>query len=309
MHCRNRWGQLAFLVLACSVSWGATWGGAAGEPSRFASSGFWKHWGDGRAEVSGYALKTTRYGQSRDGELVLIYVTEPMDRRTWIKDDRGQVADGHRVNVLKLNHVVKFRTGIYPYSVMTSVFAPVDGLFPERFDPAKITLTAQEWCGHVYHQLRRSDGGFDEEIRSYFSAEGERDARRKTPPGALYEDALLIQLRELDGPFNEGERWEGPLVPGLWSVRKAHRELAPVAATIERSAARRGELAVTRFTVRREGFTWTLDVENRPPRRVLGWSTSDGEEASLLGTERLPYWQLNGSGDESHLKKIGLGAE
>ncbi len=309
MNVRNRSGRLAILVLACGLTLCTVLSAAAAEDSEYASSEFWKHWGDGRAEVSGYALKTSRYGQSRDGELVLIYVTEPMDRRTWIKDDRGRTPEEYRVNVLKLNHVVKFRTGIYPYSVMTSVFAPVDGLFSERFDPAKITLTAQEWCGHVYHQVRRSDAGFDEQIRSYSSAEGERDASRKTPPGTLYEDALLIQLRELDGPFNGGERWEGPLVPGLWSVRKAHRELAPVAATIERSDARRGELPVTRFTVRRKEFTWTVDVENRSPRRIVGWSTSEGEEATLLGTERLPYWQLNGSGDESYLRGIGLGAE
>ncbi len=31
-----------------------------------------------------------------------------------------------------------------------------------------------------------------------------------------------------------------------------------------------------------------------------------GEDAVLLGSTRLPYWQLNGRGGEKHLKEMGL---
>ena len=41
--------------------------------------GFWAHWGDGRAEVNGYALTQPRYGEDRRGEAVLIFVTEDFD--------------------------------------------------------------------------------------------------------------------------------------------------------------------------------------------------------------------------------------
>jgi hypothetical protein len=274
-----------------------------------AGSAFWEHWGDGRAELSSYAVRTERYGEPRDGEVVLIYVTEPMDSRVWIKDDRGDVPDAFRVNVLKLNRTLKFRTGLYPYSVMTSVFAPVDGLALERFAPVKITLSAQEWCGHVYHTLKPDGSGFADEIRSYFHDEGERASRLPAPPGTLYEDALWIQLRELDGPFHGGRDWQGSLVPTLWDSRKAHVSPRPEASTIRRSAATREGVPVTRFTVERGARTLTLDVEREPPRRILGWSASDGEEARLLGTARLPYWQLNRPGDESWLERIGLGPD
>ena len=272
-----------------------------------ASSSFWGHWGDGRAELSGYAVRTERYGEPRDAEVVLIYVTEPMDARVWIKDDRGDVPRAHRVNVLKLNRTLEFRTGIYPYSVMTSVFAPVDGLAPERFAPVKLTLSAQEWCGHVYHALKPDPSGYSDEIRSYFHAEGERVSRVAAPPGTLYEDALWIQLRELDGPFHGGRDWEGSLVPTLWEARKSHAPLRPVPATIRRSAAERDGVPVTRFVVERASHTLTLDVEREPPRRILGWRATDGEEARLLGTARLAYWELNDAGDESWLERIGLG--
>lgn len=278
---------------------------ASGAPSvTTASPAFWKVWGDGKAELSGYAITTTRYGAPREGRVVLIYVTEPMDRRHWIKDDAGDVPAEERVNVLKLNIVLKFQTGIYPYSVMTSVFAPVDALMTERFAPAKLAMSAQEWCGHVYQKVIPAPEAFTSEVRSYFHAEGDRDTTVKTPPETLYEDALLIQLRELDGPFARGKNWAGSIVPSLWSERKSHTASGPMAATIKREDATRDGARVTRFTLKYGSVVTTYDVERAAPRRVLGWKTLGGDEAKLQKTTRLPYWQLNGPGDEKYLKQL-----
>ena len=92
-------------------------------PRASAGQGFSRAWSDGRAELSGYRARVNRYGEMRDAELVLIYVTEPMDRRTWVKDDDAPAE--HLVDVLKLNASLRFQTGVYPYSVLTSVFAPL----------------------------------------------------------------------------------------------------------------------------------------------------------------------------------------
>ena len=277
-----------------------------GSPAPSASPAFWKAWGDGKAELSGYAVTTSRYGAPREGRVVLIYVTEPMDRRNWIKDDAGDVPPAERVNVIKLNHVLKFQAGIYPYSVMTSVFAPVDGADPERFAPVKIAMSAQEWCGMVYQKVMPAAGGFENELRSYFHADGDRDTTVKAPPGALYEDALLIQLRELDGPFAKGKDWAGTMVPSLWAQRKKHSTLAPIAATIHREDANRDGTPVTRFTLAYAAERTTYDVEKALPHRVLGWKTKDGDDARLLKTTRLPYWQLNGPGDDKYLRELGF---
>src|SRR5690606_32484396 len=122
----------------------------------------------------------------------------------------------------KLNAALRFQTGIYPYSVMTSVFAPVDAYYEHRFTPAKITMTAQEWCGHVFFGVWPGQDRFASRGMSYFASEGERDETVEAPAGALYEDALPIQLRELDGPFAGGRDWEGTLVPSIWGARQAH---------------------------------------------------------------------------------------
>jgi len=312
MHKASAWtGVLAggfglAAVLACGGLSSAGPAATAAKSSTPASPAFWTAWGDGKAELTGYAVTTSRYGAPREGRVVLIYVTEPMDRRNWVKDDAGDVPQEERVNVMKLNHVLKFQTGIYPYSVMTSVFAPVDGLSAERFAPAKIAMSAQEWCGHVYQKLMPAPEAFTSELRSYFHAEGDRNTTVKTPPGTLYEDALLIQLRELDGPFAGGRNWAGSIVPSLWAQRKSHAALGTVAATIGRKDATRDGVPVTRFTLSYASVLTTYDVEKAAPRRVLSWKTEGGDEARLLKTARLPYWQLNGHGDEKYLRELGM---
>jgi hypothetical protein len=275
-------------------------------PTTRASQAFWDHWADGKAEISGYRITTNRYGELRDGTVALIYVKEPMDRRTWIKDDTGRIPAEERVRVLKLNNLLKFQTGIYPYTVMTSVFAPVDGMGRERFAPAKISVSAQEWCGHLYHQLHPKGDHTWSAGHSYFSSAGDKGERIAVPPWTLYEDALLVQLRELDGPFADGGDWSGSLVHALWQYRKSHEPIAPLDATIKRDEIVMDGVPVTRFTLQSDLLTRTIYVEKAFPRKILGWDTSDGEKARLTGSERLTYWKLNNNMDEAILSRLGL---
>src|SRR5439155_6663326 len=46
---------------------------------------FWSYWGDGKAELDGYALVEPRYGEPRDGTAVLIYVTEDFSDSARVK--------------------------------------------------------------------------------------------------------------------------------------------------------------------------------------------------------------------------------
>jgi len=268
---------------------------------------FWDHWSDNRGELSAYRLVTPRYGELREGTLVWVYVLEQMDRRNWIKDDQGSVPQEHQTIVMKLNETMRFLTGIYPYSVMTSVFSPVGPWHRERFSPTRITLTAQEWCGQVYLRVMPRRDHFGVDIRSYFSSEGEDAYDVASGDDVLFENALPIQLRELDGPFAGGGDWEGRIVPALWQQRISHEPLATVPATISRSTVT-GEngQGVSRFILAYGDYRRSFDVEQESPRRILGWTTSEGERATLLGTQRLTYWQLNGLGDERHLEALGL---
>lgn len=255
--------------------------------------------------MSTYRLTTRRYGEAREGAAVLIFVTEPHDRTRWIKDDAAP-EDG-RVNVMKLNVVREFLTGIYPYSVMTSVFAPVADWGGRRFSPVKVTMAAQEWCGSYFHQLWTGDSGYRSLRLSYFADDGERVREVEREEEILYEDALLIQLRELDGPFADGGAWSGWIVPGLWRVRARGAPAEPIRAEVKRRRVegRDGEPA-TRFVLEYGDYRRTVDVERAPPRRILGWTTSDGDTATLVATERLAYWKLNAPRGREHRRRLGL---
>jgi len=123
-----------------------------------------KSW-TGGAEISSYTLKQNRYGTLREGESILIYVKEPFLKDRQVKDESGR----GNLQVLKLNATRNFRTGLYPYSVMTSVFHPLG----EQTDSKalKVTTSIQDWCGHVFMQTNRRNGSMKTEIKSYFEQE------------------------------------------------------------------------------------------------------------------------------------------
>jgi hypothetical protein len=118
---------------------------------------FWSWWGDGKGELSSYKVIVSRYGELREGHSVLIFVTEDISRTTRIKVESAAIPPNDRVPVLKLNRLVKFTTGLYDYSLLTSTFSSVNSeLGRKPFAPLKISFSAQEWCGHVFQMLRRA---------------------------------------------------------------------------------------------------------------------------------------------------------
>src|SRR5205085_4020736 len=128
-----------------------------------------KYWTQGKAEITRYKLTQSRYGELHDGEAVLIFVTEPFSRSKQVKLDDWEHAGSDAVEVLKLNFVKKFVTGVYPYSLMLSTFTPVDAAQSPRV--LKTSMSAQEWCGHVFGQLNLRGNHYDSAGFSYFESE------------------------------------------------------------------------------------------------------------------------------------------
>ena len=83
---------------------------------------FGDYWYQGKAEITSYEMEQARYGEIRKGHAVLIFVTEDFSKSKQVKLDNPQKDPEDAVKILKLNFVRKFITGIYPYSIMTSVF-------------------------------------------------------------------------------------------------------------------------------------------------------------------------------------------
>jgi hypothetical protein len=280
---------------------------------------FESYWEDGRAELSGYRYHVMRYGEAREGQAVMITVTEPFSESKRVKVDDPSKNPADTFEAVKMNLVRDFQTGIYDYNTMTSVFVR-----SRDFSPVKVSFASSEWCGNVYEEIQVDPGAVRQTLRSYFEGEsGERSLAR--PPSGVLEDQLFVLLRGLRGDFlRPGERRTVALLPSSVGRRLAHRPLAWVNAAIARSPKpERVTVAAGAFSAdlyrvttadARTGSFW---VEHAYPHRIVRWSWAGGaaqgrkgseatESAELAGSARLRYWELHGNGQETFLRQLGL---
>ena len=127
---------------------------------------FNQYWYDGNAEITSYKLSQVRYGEIHEGRAVTIFVTEDFLPEKQVKAD---YQNEKNIPVLKLNSTKKFLTGVYPYSLMTSTFSPVDN----DIHPLKITFSSQEWCGNTFIQLNNRKK-FEIDFYSYFESNSDK---------------------------------------------------------------------------------------------------------------------------------------
>jgi hypothetical protein len=283
-------------------------------PPQAFDAAFWKQWGDGQAELSGYDLAFPRYGQLRHGVAVAIFVSETFSNTRRVKADPGKHPASDQFPVMKLNLVEDFQTGIYDYNLMTSVFvalAPVNGR--PAGAPAKISFASQEWCGNAFQQLLFDARAIRATSHSYFDGEADQQGELAYPPDGVTEDELLLWARGQAGPRLEpGERRTVPLLTSLATSRLLHVPLVWKQAALARSARPQqisvpaGQFTVDLWTASVPGVERTIYVEAAAPHRIIRWETSTGEHAELLGLARMKYWEMNREGFETALKKLGL---
>lgn len=306
---------LAWLLTACGVSpeLAATPNEARAareraRPPRL-DPAFWKHWGDGRAELSGYRVKFPRYQEIREGRSTLVFVTETFTDAQRVKSDGG-----HRDEypVMKLNVVRDFQTGIYDYNVMTSSFHRLDGAGSVGL-PVKVSMSMQEWCGHVFEQVIPGDDSVTWTSHSYFDGEADRVRDLGHRAGGMYVDALPAVVRGIMGPVVEpGGAMTVPALSSLEWGRMLHQTPAWGQLTLSADEdstsvsvpAGTFDVNVVRSQLD-DGPTTTWYVEVDWPHRLIRWVSTSGEEAELLGSERLPYWSQHANADEVLLEKLG----
>ena len=274
------------------------------------------HWRDGFAELNGYRWSVTRYGEPRVGEAVMVFVTEPFSLSKGVKLNDPAKNPSDAVEVMKLNLVRDFQTGIYDYNTMVSVFSE-----STRFSPLKISFTSAEWCGHVYEELAFEPARIRSRVSSYFEDESSSGVLAREKDGVT-EDGLYILLRGLRGDFlGPGEGRSVPFLPGSFYRRLTHRKVGWTSCRIERGlqpeeiGVPAGKFAVMVYRVTtgdgRGGRFW---VEMPYPHRIVRWEwgaeKGGGGEAAevgeLTGSARLKYWQLHGNGHEKYLRQLGL---
>ena len=256
----------------------------------YENDAFKQYWYAGKAEINAYNLNQSRYGEPREGKAVLIFVTEDFSKKKHVKLDDPSDAGSDKVSILKLNFSKKFITGIYPYSMMQSVFTPV--IRDENPNTLKTTMSSQEWCGHVFTQMNLKDNGFDVKSYSYFEQEGDASFSIKNE---LMEDELwnIIRLDPAALPTGEIE-----LIPGLFFTRLNHVDLKLQEATGSISETD----SVVTYLVSFPSLQRKLSIrfEKHFPHKILGWSEEFNERgvlqlttATLDKTLVTDYWTKN----------------
>lgn len=268
--------------------------------NRSLSPEFKAYWYAGVAEVNSYTLNQARYGEQRDGEAVLIFVTEPFNAEKQVKADRQTT---ETPSVMKLNRVRKFLTGVYPYSIMSSIFYPVGNVS----HALKITTSVQEWCGHVYAQLNNRD---DFEIKSHSYFESEADASFNLEKNIL-EDELWTLLRIDPEEIPSGDL---KVIPSLEFLRLKHRPIKAYTAVLEHSS--EGQRSFLTLTYPELGRILRIEYQKDFPFRVEGWTeTYPSGRGKMTSTATLkksilsPYWQKNSNSDVSLRDSLGLSVQ
>ena len=303
---KNSMNILAILVFSLSTC--AT---VEVEKKSLSDDDFNSYWYQGEAELSSYELQQARYGELRKGTAVMIFVTEDFWKNRQVKKESKQYeSNDQAVNVLKLNFLKKFSTGIYDYSLMSSIFQPVN---LERFaHPLKINGTIQDWCGQVFYQMNYKKDAIHFQSRSYFEDEGDLEM---TLAANYSEDQIwnLIRINPNKLPVGKID-----MIPSGFYTRLMHKEVQAykAEASILESHTEHGvntyKISYAKLNRTMEihySTTFPYMIEGWSETYVSGWGTSAKElisTAKRIKTMKSPYWRKN-SVKDSTLRKELLG--
>ena len=278
------------------------------KPAKSYSNQFASYWFQGKAELNSYELTQPRYGELRQGEAVLIFVTEDFSESKQVKLDDPSSNTKDAVKVLKLNRTRKFNTGVYPYSMMESVFTPLDR--NNYQNSLKVTTSSQEWCGHTFSQLNLDGNQFNFSGKSYFESEGDEETNVKN---ALLESELMniIRLDNANIPVGEIE-----IIPSGFFSRLTHQELGVLKANASIIETKQDSkiLDLSYLEVERNV---KIEFSREFPFEILGWEetykSGFGKEAKLMTTKALKkktilldYWTKNHVKDSTYRNELML---
>jgi hypothetical protein len=258
---------------------------------------FNSYWYSGKAEITSYKLSQIRYGEIHEGTAVNIFVTEDFLPEKQVKADNPNKKN---VSVLKLNSTKNFTTGIYPYTLMTSTFSPID----INKNAVKISFSSQEWCGNTFVQLNNRDA-YQIQFYSYFESNADRKINLEKN---ILENELWSQLRVSPKTLPVGEL---QIIPSFEFLGLHHKEFKAFKATA--SLEEQGDFLI--YTIKYPKLERTLSIKATKdfPHTIESWEetfVSRGKslstKAEKIKTIRSAYWNKNGVADTEERKELGL---
>lgn len=267
---------------------------------RNVSEQFKAYWFDGTAEITSYELVQERYGELRAGTAVNIFVTEDFLAEAQVKANNASESN---IPVLKLNSTKNFLTGIYPYSIMTSTFNPVN----TQQHALKVSNSVQEWCGQAYIQLNNK-AAFDVLSHSYF--EGEADQTFSLPKTWLENELWnLIRLNPEELPTGDLS-----VIPSLEYIRLRHK--TPMAYPAYASLKQGDSLTVYAINYPELQRQLTIYFKSVFPYEIEKWEETNATDpkdtlrlkttATKIKAIRSAYWTKNSNKYVALRDSLGL---
>lgn len=283
--------SLTIAVLACAPP------ASTQQNKRVLNPNFSSYWYAGEAEITAFTLEQSRYGAPREGDAVLIYVTEDFYPDTQVKAERRTK---ETISVLKLNATKRFNTGIYPYTILQSTFSPVH----TQSHALKTSASIQEWCGHVYAQINNR-AHYEYTSHSYF--EGEADQNLRLPKVHMENDFWnLARLNPQELPTGEFQA-----IPSLEAIRLLHLDKH----VYEANANLEEKDGLYHYTLEYPEINRSLTIrfEQAFPHAIQGWEENLIRQNRVLTTKahsprqiRLDYWNKNRNTDLHYRDSLKL---
>lgn len=266
------------------------------------------YWYQGKAELNTYSLEQSRYGEARPGQVTMVFVSEDFLTDKQVKNDN--YTDPNSTPALKTNIIRRFVTGIYDYSIMTSVFTPTKT--SEQPHTLKVTTSSQDWCGQTFTQLNYAGNGqWNKQVRSYFEREGDSN---ETIPADFLEDELFNRIRSgwKDLPVGEFQ-----IVPNTSHLLMTHGpyRASKATVTLQDYAGNEDVPAGKAYVINYQDDKRKLEIffDAKVPYTITGWDDtffsrgkSQATKARLTHQLQSPYWSQNSVADEALRAEIGL---
>ena len=226
-----------------------------------------KSWDDGAAVISVFRGKLRWYGELRDAEVRHYAIREYLHPT---KLTKMEPRDASAVPVIKVNVLVSFNTGTYPYRQMCSLF-----IHREHGTLVKATASSQDGCGVTHKRFAGQTLSYD----SYWGNEGVGEMKLTKNSDTFFPEELAF----LSGILT------GDTVDVLPSLLTSHL---------------RGKRAtgVERTRNDRETKIGAMTYRHDKDRFLEGWTGPGGESFTRVSKKRLYYWEYTGNGDEERLK-------
>lgn len=269
------------------------------------------YWTQGKAEVNVYELSQNRYKENYPGHIISVFVTEDFLTDKQVKNERYE--NKNSTWTLKNIQLRKFETGVYDYSLFSSVFTPIDRKkFPKSL---KASASSQEWCGTIYTQFNLIfNTDYKVEQRSYFEKEGDRTTRIKR---SILEDEVFNVLRMNPKFLPIGNV---QFIPPANYIQLKHIPIQSYGTKATLSAYEKedlpgGNLMEYKIEYGQLKRTMRIIFENKAPYKIVGWfetfpSSFDKKlrttSAILKKQKMLPYWRQNSLNDVKLRKELGL---